>query len=422
MLIEFYGSNFGCFRDEFRLSLLATDIDPDSDRGIIRVPIDGEDEPLRLLRAAAIYGPNASGKSTIIAAASALLNLIRYSRALASDDKLTPYEPFMLDDRKSEPVALGLRGIVERVVYDYQVRFESNAIQHESLKELSGERRLLFSRDGNSVQGGWTHDDQFQLIARSFRDNVLLLSLADSLAPQLSRSIASGLCRLLLHAAPLPFGWLGLMQPEGATQRALESEEFHDWLTGRLRAADLGIVEMHVRSVPQEDSGDVDDGRPTTERRSRAEITLAHASPDGPVKLPYQRESLGTRRLIQLSPVFYDLTRGVGGPRAVFVDELDNSMHPELIRDLIDHFNCTIEPDHVRGQLIFTTHETTLLDAEAKAGVLRRDQVYFTEKAADGAAKLYSLAEFKERNNLNIRKRYLEGRYGALPALGPHSE
>jgi hypothetical protein len=422
LLVEFYGSNFGCFRDEFRLSLLATEIDPGSDRGIIRVTIDGEDKPLRLLRAAAIYGPNASGKSTIISAASALHYLIRYSHALASDDKLLPYEPYLLDDRKSEPVVLGLRGVVERVVYDYQVSFGASSIQHESLKELSGERRLLFQRDGKSVQGVWTHDDQFRLIAGSYRDNVLLLSLADSLAPQLSRSIVSGFRRLLLQTAALPFSWPGLVQPEGAIERALESEEFHDWLTGRLRAADLGIVEMHVKSLPQEDTGGVDERRPKVERRPRSEITLAHASPDGPVKLPYARESLGTRRLIQLSPVFYDLTRGAGGPCAVFVDELDSSMHPELIRDLIDHFNGAIAPEQVRGQLIFTTHETTLVDAEAKAGVLRRDQVYFTEKAADGAARLYSLAEFKERNNLNIRKRYLEGRYGALPALGPHSE
>ena len=72
----------------------------------------------------------------------------------------------------------------------------------------------------------------------------------------------------------------------------------------------------------------------------------------------------------------------------------------------------------MRGQLIFATHETALLDAEAKDAVLRRDQVYLTEKDSSGASRLYSVAEFKERNNLNLRRRYLQGRYGALPALG----
>ncbi|NJL31661.1 MAG: hypothetical protein HC898_08535 [Phycisphaerales bacterium] len=64
MLLELYGQNFGCFRDKFVLSMLATDIDPGSDRGIIEVEVEGEKEPLRLLRAVAIYGANASGKST----------------------------------------------------------------------------------------------------------------------------------------------------------------------------------------------------------------------------------------------------------------------------------------------------------------------------------------------------------------------
>ena len=66
MLLEFYGRNFGCFRDEFRLSMLATDVDPGSDRGVVEVKVEGEDEPLRLLRAVAIYGPNGSGKSTVL--------------------------------------------------------------------------------------------------------------------------------------------------------------------------------------------------------------------------------------------------------------------------------------------------------------------------------------------------------------------
>jgi hypothetical protein len=72
----------------------------------------------------------------------------------------------------------------------------------------------------------------------------------------------------------------------------------------------------------------------------------------------------------------------------------------------------------VRGQLVFATHETGLLDAEAKDAVLRRDQIYLTEKDSTGASRLYSVAEFKERNNLNLRRRYLHGRYGALPAVG----
>ncbi len=79
MLIELFGRNFGSFRDEFHLSMLATDIDPGNPRGIVEVPLEGEDEPLRLLRCAAIYGPNASGKSTVLRAAAALEHLLSSS-------------------------------------------------------------------------------------------------------------------------------------------------------------------------------------------------------------------------------------------------------------------------------------------------------------------------------------------------------
>ena len=96
-------------------------------------------------------------------------------------------------------------------------------------------------------------------------------------------------------------------------------------------------------------------------------------------------------------------------------------MHPVLLQAVIGQFNRM--PAHkAHGQLVFTVHETSLLDAEAKNAVLRRDQIYFTEKDTNGASRLYSLAEFRERNNLNIRRRYLQGRYGALPAVGSFAE
>ena len=109
-------------------------------------------------------------------------------------------------------------------------------------------------------------------------------------------------------------------------------------------------------------------------------------------------------------------------PQAIFVDEIDRSLHPVLLQGIVRHLNCEIPLKAVRGQLIFATHDTTLIDAEAKTAVLRRDQIYLTEKDASGAARLYSVAEFKERNNLNLRHRYLQGRYAVLPSLGAFAE
>lgn len=135
------------------------------------------------------------------------------------------------------------------------------------------------------------------------------------------------------------------------------------------------------------------------------------------MRLDYERESMGTRRLVELVPFLHDLTHGPEG-QAYFIDEIGASIHPHLLHAFVRRFNCDTEPESVRGQLIFATHETVMLDAEAKDAVLRRDQAYFTEKDHSGASRLYSVAEFRERNNLNLRRRYLQGRYGALPSLG----
>lgn len=150
-------------------------------------------------------------------------------------------------------------------------------------------------------------------------------------------------------------------------------------------------------------------------------LSLLHRGTSESFSIPYQRESGGTRKLVELAPLLYDLDHGTQ-PKAAFVDEIDESLHPVLLLGLIRHFNCEIPPGKAHGQLVFVTHDTTLLDAEAKDAVLRRDQIYLTEKDASGAARLYSVAEFRERNNLNLRRRYLQGRYGALPALGAFAE
>jgi len=130
---------------------------------------------------------------------------------------------------------------------------------------------------------------------------------------------------------------------------------------------------------------------------------------------------MGTQSFLELAPIIYSLAN-CKKPICYFLDEIEQSLHPTLLRGMLDHFNCQMPMDKVHGQLIFSTHETSLIDAEAKNAVFRRDQIYLTDKDASGAARLYSVAEFNERNNLNIKKRYLEGRYGAIPTVGPFSE
>jgi uncharacterized protein len=427
MLIELFGKNFRCFRDEFRLSLLATDIDRQSDRGIVRVEVEGDDEPLALLRCVAIYGPNASGKSTVLDAAAALRHLILKSHQFESDKLLDPYEPFALGTERGEPVTLGAKAVLGGAVYEYGVMFDRSSVQREWLLRLGpADDETLIDRTGQGVSGAWVQDDRFALITKDFRPNALLLSLADSLAPGLARHIAVDLRRFLGDGVPDKlFGWGS--GSEWAASRAQRDRRFHDWLLAQLRSADVGVVDLQVeeeepRSLMQlveyiaalRANSDEFSGR---QAQVLYRLALLHGGEEGPVPLPFERESHGTRRLVEMAPWLYFLAHGEY-LRAYFVDELDASMHPVLLDGIVRNFNCGVDPDKVRGQLVFTAHETSLMDDEAKWSVLRRDQVYFTEKESSGAARLYSLAEFRERNNLNIRRRYLQGRYGALPALG----
>lgn len=421
MLIELFGKNFGCFRDEFRLSMLATDIDRQTDRGIVRITVEGDDTPLELLRCIGVFGPNASGKSTVLRAASSLRYLISSTRRMRSDQALGPYEPFALAGTTVAPVMIGVTAILHSRVYEYRIEFDRRQFIHERLTHLAIDRdHVLFDRHGQDVVGQWLDDEQFNLISQDFRPNALLLSLADRLAPSLAKGIAVGLRQLLVSSDPTSFDW-SYDRAERAAKRVRDDSRFSKWLLSQLKAADIGVIDLRAEEMrvvteitPKPSVNDTNAPEPEVDISYR--LALLHVGEQGPVPLSYFRESAGTRRLVELAPLLYDLAR-TESPRAAFVDELDASMHPVLLQRLVHHFNCNAQ-SNARSQLIFACHEIGLLDDEAKHNVLRRDQVYFTDKDALGAARLRSLAEFKERNNLNLRRRYLQGRYGALPALG----
>lgn len=120
-----------------------------------------------------------------------------------------------------------------------------------------------------------------------------------------------------------------------------------------------------------------------------------------------EEESDGTIRLLDFIPAFQDLTTK---PRVFFIDEIERSIHPLLIKELVRKFSSD---ENTKGQLIFTTHESNLLDQE----IFRQDEIWFAEKDKSGGTDLYSLSDFKEHKTIDIRKGYLTGRYGSIPFL-----
>ena len=137
-------------------------------------------------------------------------------------------------------------------------------------------------------------------------------------------------------------------------------------------------------------------------------LKVEHSSGNLSAFFNLEEESDGTVRLLDFVPAFKNL---IYSEKVYIVDEIERSIHPLLIKELIKKFSLDKK---TRGQLIFTTHESNLLDQE----IFRQDEIWFVEKDLNGSTDLYSLSDFKEHKTIDIRKGYLSGRYGSIPFLG----
>jgi hypothetical protein len=177
-----------------------------------------------------------------------------------------------------------------------------------------------------------------------------------------------------------------------------------DQFKDMVRNADFGILDMRVL---KNDSDEIP-------RYSRARIQLKHKSSVEDAWLPLEEESQGTQKLFQMAlPVLQTLRDGA----VMIVDELEASLHPALAQKIVELFNKP-EKNPRNAQLVFTTHDTNLLGTTLGTPVLRRDQVWLTEKDDEGGTALYPLTDYHPRKSENVERGYLQGRYGAIPFLG----
>ncbi|MBB5870592.1 AAA15 family ATPase/GTPase [Allocatelliglobosispora scoriae] len=188
-----------------------------------------------------------------------------------------------------------------------------------------------------------------------------------------------------------------------------------------LSAADVGIVDVSLKPLPEEimdsiQSDDMDAAQIRRIERNRAreqKLQFAHRSASGSVMMDIDDESTGTQQLLDLAvDVAFTLRYGT----VMTVDEIDASLHPMLTARLIWLFQHAATNPRF-GQLIFTSHDATLLGNFEGEEVLHRDQIWFAEKADDGSSVLYPLVEFKPRKDENRQRRYLNGSYGGVPEL-----
>lgn len=379
MVLEIRLSNMFSFRDEVTLDLQAAKIQTKKARELEGnlFSVDGE----QMLKSVALFGANASGKSNVIKAIRACVNMVRSSHNYNVDTKFA-ISPFKFEDYANKPSSFYIRFLLHGVEYEYSFSFMHDEIITETLYYYpNGRKSLVFSRDESK---GTEKKDIYEfktVIKRPFdvADNTSKKTLYISRASQMDREIAQKIFLFFCNDIVLDY--------QVANIDSLDNlfKERKEQMLEVLRTADSDIIDFKIQN-----------NAITTFHRTNPSVAFDFET----------EESEGTKTLFRM------MVRMIGiihEGKMLLVDEIDNSLHTQLVEFVIGMFNHS---DH--AQLIYTTHNTHLLNTDFQ----RRDQVYFVNKREDGSSDLYSLFDFKDfRDTLDMEKAYLQGRFDAIPYI-----
>ena len=419
MLLRFRAANYRSILEPIELSMVAVDEDRSSTRGFDLLAE-------QVLTTAGIYGPNASGKSNVVEALAWLSMAV--GRSLRVWDRTVPREPFRFGAGPGTPSVCEVDAVVQGVRYAYRVEVDDSAVLFEGLYSYpERRRRVLFEREDLKI-----HFRRGLGMLAGTRELLTPTTLALSAAMRFDdgevRPFGQHLTSIRVLGPRRRAQWrrpspgVGFAYGTGLslTERLFDSRGsvthpslFDDTefapvddrksALALLRFADLGIDDVEI--VEEEDASDA--GSPA---QSRRRLRLIHRIDGQELPFDLTEESAGTQTWFSLiGPALNALRRG----QILLFDEIDASLHPKLSARLLELFQDPATNPH-GAQLIFTTHDTSLLNH------LNRDEVWLTEKGNDGATTLTALAEYggdKVRRSLNLERAYLQGRFGAVPEL-----
>ena len=417
MLLRFGVSNHLSIRDSQELSLSASSLRERQEEKLIPCAA----VPTRhVLPSVVIYGANASGKSNLIDAIYTMREMVLVSQTQWKPGGGVPRHPFRLDDDSPQSTSrFDIDFLMDGVRYHYGFEASDSAFVSEWLYAFpKSHRQTLFERNGDKFYFGRGLRGQNKVIARLTRPNSLFVSAA-------AQNDHEQLSAVFGYFASIRA--IGNISVSGArVSSRLAEDELDDRVIDFLEKIDTGVIDYRQKEseLSEEALGIQQDLFALLKKRIGAElpnpedkrvtIELAHRGRgDTPFYLDMERESAGTRRLlIVLALAFHALDEGA----PLFIDELDASLHTKAAEAVLKLF-CSRETNPKGAQLIATTHDTNLLDSS----LLRRDEVWFTEKDNEGATRLYPLTDIRTRKDDNIEKGYLQGRYGAVPFDDPIS-
>lgn len=423
MLLRFRVENYASLLEEQELSLVA-EAEHDGAR-LLDVP----GSTLRAVTVAAVFGANASGKSNLVRALGYMRDAVLNSHRRWNPDGGTGRLPFLLGDGGRErPSVFAVDLVVDDVRYEYGFSLNDERVLAEWLYSFPRrKRRKLFVREPDgSFSYGETFSGQRKVIEATVRANSLYLSAGASNNHPLLGALHRWFHRGLSIATDANYS------ERFAHTMRLWGEGGREQIEDLLRYADFGVetfevseevsddeeIDRLVQAMRILDPGQFNEESLVRSLRSRRSVRLAHQGGSGLVAIDPDLESSGTRTWTGLlGPVVSALNEGT----VLVIDELDARLHSLLAARLVALFQTARTNPH-GAQLVFNTHDTTLLAPTSEAG-LRRDQVWLTEKdhaggdgTTPGATTLVALIEYRPRDKVeNLEKRYLAGRYGGLP-------
>ena len=396
MLLGFRVANALSFRDEQRLSLVATELNDGSARP---TGIRERGKEISAVPVVALYGANASGKTNVLAALRQMRAAVLGSLRWFSDQNPVRRVAFALDPTlREEPSFYEIEIVLtDGVRYTYGFEIDDDRVRGEWLHAYpKGRKQIWFDREDDKVDfpGEGLRGEKLEL-ARRTRPDALFLSVAAQFN----------------HEQLLPiFNWfrdnLWLISPEMdrgqrenfTRDRVLRDSGFRERITRVLQVADLGITGFDEKAL------------------SQGEIRLLHRAGTRETPLDFGVESLGTRLWFGLVGA---LMAAFDAGTTVLVDELDSSLHPTMSAEVVHMFSDS-EANTRGAQMLFTTHDVTLLNTLlGDDRVLDRDTVWLAEKDAEGATEIYPLTSLRPppRKDDNLSRKYLLGSYGGVPRL-----
>lgn len=437
MLIRFIAKNLFSFKEETEFNLL-----PNKTQRLPHHKV--KQNEFDILRLSAIYGANGSGKSNLIKSIAILESMIEEGKL---DSNLNESK-FKLSNKNSDlPISLAIEFYSKSKIYYYTLTFDNDVILNEALFESKkNDDKLIFERNNeNNLQTitffkGYTNNQKNKLFVevlaeKLLQKNEILLSFLNSKYKEEFIDVSNA------------FDWfdttLVIIKPDAKPggiahilDKNIDLKEFANHLIANLST---GISQLKVEKKKVEETIENLDKKKAksiienlkkdpnllsvlTHSETGEEATLVYENNEIFVKrlvtthlndkgigieFSIGMESDGTKRLIDYIPAFNGI---INDDRVYLIDEIERSIHPITIKEIITKISLD---QLAKGQLIFTTHESCLLDQD----ILRPDEIWFAQKDIDGASKLYSLSDFNIHNTANIENGYLNGRYGGIPFL-----